>query len=910
MTDKKKRKINSKYLKRYSIILVLFWSILLLAISIWDRQYKNKENFKNAYIYTKVGFDKDILYRRWVTMHGGVYVPVSEITEPNPYLDYIPDRDIITPSGKQLTLMNPAYMSRQINKLETEISDVRSHITSLKPIRPENKADDWEKRALEAFELGVKEIYSIDTINGREYFRLMRPFITEQGCLKCHARHGYKLNDIRGGISISYPMDAINTIGESRTNIHFGILFLLWILGIGSISMGYFRLKKMENKRTLSVLALESAYADLDIKVQERTAELSKAKKDWEVIFHSIGSPAQIIDPDHRITIVNDATLQLTELIGEKFIGKKCYEIFHCSEDLIPNCPLKIAISEKKTVDSEMFLEACNKFFIVSATPLFEKNGNIERFIHIMTDITDRKKTEQKLQKSEQNFKELLKSAPDPIIQVDSVGSIIFLNEQTIKLFGYSSDELSGKTIELLIPNGLREAHKKHRKTYEKNPIIRLMGTELELLAQKKDGSQFYVEVSLSPVNHGDEFRVTAIIRDISDRKKVEESLSESQELFRKALDLGVVGMATTDPYTYYFLSANKQLCEMIGYSEEELLKKTWAEITFPKEKVDEDAANVKKLMSGELRGYVMEKQYQHKDGHMIDITLSVQGVRKKDDTINYLIILINDITKRKNAEKELKKYRDHLEDLVAIRTDELEKEKIKALSADRLKSAFLATMSHELRTPLNSIIGFTGILLKELPGPLNKEQAKQLLMAKKSGHHLLNLINDVLDISKIEAGELVVSLSLFDFSNSINKVISFVQPLADEKNLKLQANISPDIKELSSDVRRVEQIFINLLTNAIKFTEQGMVEVESEIIDKNIITRIIDTGIGIDKEEIDKIFKPFSQIDTGITRNYEGTGLGLSITKKLLEKLGGTISLESELGVGSTFTVSLPLKT
>ena len=135
---------------------------------------------------------------------------------------------------------------------------------------------------------------------------------------------------------------------------------------------------------------------------------------------------------------------------------------------------------------------------------------------------------------------------------------------------------------------------------------------------------------------------------------QAEDELRENQELFRKALDLGVVGMATTHPYSFYFLSANKRLCEMVGYTEEELLQKTWAEITFPKEKVEEDSANVLKLLSGEINGYVMEKQYQHKDGHMIDITLSVQGVTKKDGTIDYILILVDDITQRKQAEKAL----------------------------------------------------------------------------------------------------------------------------------------------------------------------------------------------------------------------------------------------------------------
>ncbi|MFQ5593448.1 MAG: GAF domain-containing protein [Anaerolineae bacterium] len=230
------------------------------------------------------------------------------------------------------------------------------------------------------------------------------------------------------------------------------------------------------------------------------------------------------------------------------------------------------------------------------------------------------------------------------------------------------------------------------------------------------------------------------------------------------------------------------------------------------------------------------------------------------------------------------------------------------AQEADRLKSAFLSTMSHELRTPLNSIIGFTGIMLQGLAGPLNNEQTKQLGMVQSSARHLLDLINDVLDISKIEAGQLELASEPFDMRETIEKVVRAAIPLAEKKGLALIAEVAPEVGQIVSDRRRVEQILINLINNAVKFTEAGEVRVECEVSDGQLVTRVVDTGIGVEPEDTPRLFEPFRQLDGGLTRRHEGTGLGLSICKRLVEMLGGEIWAESEgEGEGSTFAFTLP---
>ena len=296
----------------------------------------------------------------------------------------------------------------------------------------------------------------------------------------------------------------------------------------------------------------------------------------------------------------------------------------------------------------------------------------------------------------------------------------------------------------------------------------------------------------------------------------------------------------------------------------------------------------------------------RRKDGSEFPVEIGLNPISTAQGM--QVLCAVVDITERKRAEEAL-----HLTNEALQRATE------EAQAADRIKSAFLATMSHELRTPLNSIIGFTGIILQGLTGPLNPEQAKQLGMVQGSARHLLALINDVLDISKIEAGQLEIADAPFDLRASIEKVAGIARPLAEKKGLELRVTQDAAVGATSGDARRVEQALLNLLSNAIKFTERGSVTLTAERIDDfkpeqsasplpAVRMRVADTGMGIKPEDLAILFQPFRQIDSALSRNHEGTGLGLAICRHLAALMGGTITVESQWQQGSVFTFTLPL--
>jgi PAS domain S-box-containing protein len=386
------------------------------------------------------------------------------------------------------------------------------------------------------------------------------------------------------------------------------------------------------------------------------------------------------------------------------------------------------------------------------------------------------------------------------------------------------------------------------------------------------------------------EQRTNQLRQEMAEREQAQTSLRESERKYRELVENAnsiILRIDTRGCIT--FLNEFGQ--RFFGYREEELLgRSVIGTIVPPSETGGRDLEQLlQDIAAHPDRHTSNENENVRRDGTRAWISWTNRPIEDGKGRLVECLAVGNDITALKQAEVQLERAKEAAE------------------SADRLKSAFLATMSHELRTPLNSIIGFTGILLQGLAGPLNSEQRNQLGMVQIAARHLLALITDVLDISKIEAGQLTIQRAPFSLSSAINKVMQTVTPLAQNKNLQLVCQVAPDVREFLGDQRRVEQILLNLLSNAIKFTEQGNVTLCCTREPEWVILSVRDTGCGIAGEDQQTLFRPFRQLDTGLARKHEGTGLGLAICKRLADLMGGQIELSSVAGKGSVFTVKLP---
>jgi signal transduction histidine kinase/PAS domain-containing protein len=643
-----------------------------------------------------------------------------------------------------------------------------------------------------------------------------------------------------------------------------GLIFMIAVL---SVTVG-------------SILYCASRRKTKDLKKIEQVNRDNLEQREFlDNVLESLTYPFYVVDAD-------DHTIKLANSAARKQGGSDkttCHMLYHgCNkpcDGISETCPIQEVKKTRKPIQVEHTHYDKNGILQnveVHAYPILDSAGNVTEIIEYTLDITERKRVEQSMRESEEKYKTLYDHSRDAIMLLTLEEGFFHGNQAAVELFGCKDlDEFTSRTPADLSPE------------------------------KRIDGEEFYATVLLTKMELEGQHILQATVRDISALKKAEQEKKQQWDMLKITFDTAPVGMLLLEE-DLSIRYVNKSVTEMVGKDVCEIIDKKPGEglccVNFLGSKADCGSGPhcstcpIRQTIESVIKSGKSVNQCEVQTTLLIAeneikpwFKISVEPVEMHGS--RHAIVVLEDVTRWKQSEEELRTAKE------------------KAEAASKAKGQFLANMSHEIRTPMNAIIGFSDLLRDE---QLTETQQNYIDTIANSSHHLLQVINGVLDFSKIEAGKLDIDIEECSLRQLLSVVISMMQGLASEKGLEFAICENGDLPvNIYTDSSRLQQCLINLANNAIKFTEQGYVHINVSLQERGqasyIRFDVADTGIGIGSEKQKKIFESFTQADGSTSRKYGGTGLGLTITKQLAQLLGGELTLQSEEGKGSVFSLVIP---
>ncbi len=694
------------------------------------------------------------------------------------------------------------------------------------------------------------------------------------------------------------------TVVGKQSLSYLGVPIIVSGKAVGVLSVQSTHKEGIFNKSDLHLLNTIAANVSTAVQNARLFTELQSQKKFSDTLILTSPVAIVILDKDNKVTSWNPAAEKLFGYSQMEAESQPLVDLVSDEDSRPEALEISHTITQGKSVHS--FVRRCRKDgtnldLELFAVPVIFEENRAGTFV-IYHDITEIKRAEASILESERKLADIINFLPDATLVIDREGKVIAWNRAIEEMTGVKAVEILGKgNYEYSLPfYGERrpilvDLVAKPQKELEQNYAqIQRQGSILagETYVPRLRGGARYLLATASILNdsRGNMVGAIEIIRDITDRKRAETELRESGEKLRLIFENAFDGISIYEDIPgenrRILLECNERYCQMAGRSKEELLA------THDTRDIQLDLGNAVEKFGWEPiaagRAFSGVFAWVRPDGKENIIEYNAAPTRAGE---RYFTIGIDrDVTERRRAQEELRQAKEMAE------------------AATQAKSAFLANMSHELRTPLNAIIGFTRIVRRKAEGVLADKQTENLDKVLISAEHLLNLINTVLDIAKIEAGRMDVLPANFRIGALIDLCANTAQPLV-KPNVILEKQVDESLNFVYSDQDKIRQIVLNLLSNAAKFTHEGRILLSASRDLENLRISVADTGIGISSEALPRIFKEFQQADTSTTRQYGGTGLGLSISRNLAHLLGGDLTVESELGKGSTFTLTIPIQ-